>query len=95
MKMNHVRLNRNSRTAEIEIDRCRKNFESTYELILTAARRTRKLQQRQKMEDPWAPMITPVDALLEAQRGELNRDDYLTPSAGLSIEDYYRGRLKK
>lgn len=79
-----------SRTDQIELDLCLKNFDSRYDLILTAARRTRKMQ---KNADPWGLMVTPIDALLEAQSGELNRDHYMKPNSGLSAEDYYRGRL--
>lgn len=82
---------RASRTSEIEIDRCLSNFDSTYDLILTAARRTRKLQ---KNADPWGPMVTPVDALLEAQAGKLHRDDYMRPNNGMSAEDYYTKRYR-
>lgn len=82
---------RPSRTEQVELDECLKHFNDKYDMILTAARRTRKLQ---KNTDPWGPMVTPIDALLEAQRGELNRDDYLKPNNGMSIEEYYRRRRR-
>lgn len=86
-----MQTKRLSRTEQVNIDECLKHFEGAYDMILTAARRTRKLQ---KNADPWGPMVTPIDALLEAQRGELNRDDYLKPNNGMSIEEYYRQRRR-
>ena len=91
IRRNTMEAKRPSRTEQVELDECLKHFNDKYDMILTAARRTRKLQ---KNTDPWGPMVTPIDALLEAQRGELNRDDYLKPNNGMSIEEYYRRRRR-
>lgn len=86
-----MKAKRPSRTNLIELDKCIAHFDSKFEMILAVARRTRSLQ---KNADPWGLMVTPIDALLEAQDGRLSRDHYLKPLNGQSAEDYYRGRLR-
>ena len=85
--MNSIRTTRASRCHEIDIDKCTRQFDSKFDLILAAARRTRKLMAS---ADPWGFMITPVDALLEAQRGELTQSDYQPQHSYKSMEELYR-----
>lgn len=85
-----MEIRRPSRNNQIDIEKCLKNFENMYELILTAARRTRVLQRH---SDPWGLPVTPIDALLEAQSGSLKSEDYLDKKDSISPEEWYRRRM--
>ena len=85
-----MEIRRPSRTESVDIQQCLERFENMYELILTAARRTRSLQRH---SDPWGLPVTPIDALLEAQDGRLKSEDYLDKKDSISPEEWYRRRM--
>ena len=63
-----------SRNGEIDTERCVKNAGGRYDLVIVAAQRLREMKRRARETNQY---VTPIDALLEAQTGQLNMTDYL------------------
>jgi DNA-directed RNA polymerase subunit K/omega len=63
-----------SRSSEIDTERCVTNAGGRYDLVIAAAQRLREMKRRARETNDF---VTPIDALLEAQAGQLNMMDYL------------------
>jgi DNA-directed RNA polymerase subunit K/omega len=63
-----------SRNGEIDTERCVKNAGGRYDQVIAAAQRLREMKRRARETNEY---VTPIDALLEAQAGQLNMTDYL------------------
>lgn len=63
-----------SRSSEIDLERCVKNAGGRYDLVIAAAQRLRELKRRHRDDNKHQSSI---DALLEVQQGQLNMLDYL------------------
>jgi hypothetical protein len=64
-----------SRGPQIDTELCvRKVDDGRFNLVIVAAERLRELRRQNKNSDRY---ITPVDALLDVQAGNLNANDYL------------------
>jgi DNA-directed RNA polymerase subunit K/omega len=63
-----------SRNTLIDTERCVKNAGGRYDLVIAAAQRLREMKRRARETNQY---VTPIDALLEAQAGQLNMTDYL------------------
>jgi DNA-directed RNA polymerase subunit K/omega len=63
-----------SRNGQIDTERCVKNAGGRYDLVIAAAQRLREMKRRARETNEY---VTPIDALLEAQAGQLNMTDYL------------------
>jgi len=64
-----------TRASQVDVERCiEKTGYGRFDLVVAAAQRTRELKIRARENNGF---ITAVDALLEAQAGNLNMLDYL------------------
>jgi len=63
-----------SRSSQIDTERCVTNAGGRYDLVIAAAQRLREMKRRARETNDF---VTPIDALLEAQAGQLNMMDYL------------------
>ena len=63
-----------SRSSEIDTERCVANAGGRYDLVVAAAQRLREMKRRAKETNG---MATTIDALKEAQNGVLDMKDYL------------------
>jgi DNA-directed RNA polymerase omega subunit len=63
-----------SRSTQIDTERCVKHAGGRYDLVIAAAQRLREMKRRARETNQF---VTPIDALLEAQSGHLNMMDYL------------------
>lgn len=63
-----------SRTSEIDLEKCVKQAGGRYDLVIAAAQRLRELKRRHREDHKHQSSI---DALLEVQQGQLNMTDYL------------------
>ncbi len=63
-----------SRSGEIDTERCVTNAGGRYDLVIAAAQRLREMKRRARETNQF---VTPIDVLLEAQAGQLNMQDYL------------------
>jgi DNA-directed RNA polymerase subunit K/omega len=63
-----------SRSGQIDTERCVTNAGGRYDLVIAAAQRLREMKRRARETNDF---VTPIDALLEAQSGQLNMMDYL------------------
>ena len=63
-----------SRSSQIDTERCVTNAGGRYDLVIAAAQRLREMKRRARETNDF---VTPIDALLEAQAGQLNMQDYL------------------
>jgi len=63
-----------SRSSEIDTERCVINAGGRYDLVIAAAQRLREMKRRARETNQF---VTPIDVLLEAQTGQLNMLDYL------------------
>lgn len=72
-----MKLSKKSRGTEVFVDKCIENVGShQYNMILVAAKLTRKILEERR-HDEIDPYVTPVDALLEIQQGNVNIDEFL------------------
>ena len=63
-----------SRSSQIDTERCVDNVGGRYDLIIAGAQRLRELKRRARENNTH---VTAIDALLEIQAGQLNIIDYL------------------
>lgn len=63
-----------SRSGEINTERCVENAGGRYDLVIAAAQRLREMKRRAKETNQY---ITAIDALKEVQSGTFNTIDYL------------------
>lgn len=63
-----------SRSSEIDLERCVENAGGRYDLVVIAAQRLREMKRRARETNGW---VTPIDALKEVEAGTLNITDYL------------------
>ena len=64
-----------SRSGQIDTERCVDNAGGRYDLVIAAAQRLREMKRRARETNSH---VTAIDALLEAQAGQLNMLDYLS-----------------
>lgn len=68
-------MKKDTRASEIDIEKAiSKTGYGRFDLIIAASQRTRELKNRARANNGF---VTAVDALLEAQTGNLNMQDYL------------------
>jgi hypothetical protein len=63
-----------SRSGQIDTERCVDNCIGRYDLVIAGAQRLREMKRRARETNQY---VTPIDALLEIQAGNLNVVDYL------------------
>jgi hypothetical protein len=63
-----------SRSGQIDTERCVDHAGGRYDLVIAAAQRLREMKRRARETNTY---VTPIDVLLEAQTGQLNMMDYL------------------
>jgi DNA-directed RNA polymerase omega subunit len=63
-----------SRSGEIDTERCVEHAGGRYDLVIAAAQRLREMKRRARETNA---MVTPIDALKEIQSGSFNMIDYL------------------
>jgi DNA-directed RNA polymerase omega subunit len=63
-----------SRSSEIDTERCVDHAGGRYDLVIAAAQRLREMKRRGRETNAY---VTAIDALLEAQAGQINMTDYL------------------
>lgn len=63
-----------SRNGQIDTERCVANVGGRYDLVIVAAQRLREMKRRARESNEY---VTPIDALLEVQAGQLNVIDYM------------------
>lgn len=63
-----------SRSSQIDTERCVDQAGGRYDLVIAAAQRLREMKRRARETNTH---VTAIDALLEAQNGQLNMTDYL------------------
>jgi DNA-directed RNA polymerase subunit K/omega len=63
-----------SRSGEIDTELCVANAGGRYDLVIAAAQRLREMKRRARETNEY---VTPIDALLEVQAGQLNMIDYM------------------
>jgi len=63
-----------SRSSQIDTERCVTHAGGRYDLVIAAAQRLREMKRRARETNAH---VTPIDVLLEAQAGQLNMLDYL------------------
>ena len=64
-----------SRSAEIDMERCVSHAGGRYDLVVAAAQRLREMKKRARETNTHA---TTIDALKEVQSGTFNMTDYLS-----------------
>jgi DNA-directed RNA polymerase omega subunit len=68
-------MKKETRASQVDVEKCvEKTGQGRFDLVIAAAQRTRELKVRAKENNGF---VTAVDALLEAQSGNLNMTDYL------------------
>jgi DNA-directed RNA polymerase omega subunit len=63
-----------SRSSEINTERCVENAGGRYDLVIAAAQRLREMKRRAKETNQY---VTAIDALKEVESGTFNMMDYL------------------
>jgi DNA-directed RNA polymerase omega subunit len=63
-----------SRSSEIDMERCVEQAGGRYDLVIAAAQRLREMKRRARETNQY---ITPIDALKEVESGTFNMMDYL------------------
>jgi DNA-directed RNA polymerase omega subunit len=63
-----------SRSGEIDTERCVDHAGGRYDLVIAAAQRLREMKRRGRETNQY---ITPIDALKEVQSGQFSMTDYL------------------
>jgi DNA-directed RNA polymerase subunit K/omega len=64
-----------SRSSEIDTEKCVINAGGRYDLVIAAAQRLREMKRRARETNGF---VTPIDALKEVELGAFNMIDYLT-----------------
>lgn len=63
-----------SRSSQIDTERCVDQAQGRYDLVIAAAQRLRELKRRARENNTH---VTAIDALLEVQSGHLDINEYL------------------
>ena len=63
-----------SRSSQIDTERCVEHAGGRYDLVIATAQRLREMKRRARETNSW---VTPIDALKEVQSGTFNMTDYL------------------
>jgi hypothetical protein len=63
-----------SRSSEIDTERCVEHAGGRYDMVIAAAQRLREMRRRARETNAY---VTPIDALLEMQTGQINMIDYM------------------
>ena len=63
-----------SRSSQIDTERCVQHAGGRYDLVIAAAQRLREMKRRVRETNTH---VTAIDALLEVQQGQLDMKDYL------------------
>jgi DNA-directed RNA polymerase subunit K/omega len=63
-----------SRSGEIDLERCVDMAGGRYDLVIAAAQRLREMKRRARETNKY---VTPIDALKEVESGTFNMIDYL------------------
>ena len=63
-----------SRSSQIDTERCVEHCGGRYDLVIAAAQRLREMKRRAR---ELGTHVTPIDTLLEVQAGQLNVIDYM------------------
>lgn len=63
-----------SRSGEIDTERCVEQAGGRYDLVIAAAQRLREMKRRARETNSF---VTPIDALKEVEAGAFNMIDYL------------------
>jgi DNA-directed RNA polymerase subunit K/omega len=63
-----------SRSGEIDTEKCVINAGGRYDLVIAAAQRLREMKRRARETNSF---VTPIDALKEVESGTFNITDYL------------------
>ena len=64
-----------SRSGQIDNERCVEHAGGRYDLVIAASQRLREMKRRARETNGF---VTPIDALMEVQSGQLNMMDYLS-----------------
>jgi DNA-directed RNA polymerase subunit K/omega len=64
-----------SRSSQIDTERCVEQAGGRYDLVIAAAQRLRELKRRSRETNN--VYVTPIDALLEVQAGQLDMINYM------------------
>jgi DNA-directed RNA polymerase subunit K/omega len=64
-----------SRSSQIDTERCVEHAGGRYDLVIAAAQRLRELKRRSRETNN--VYVTPIDALLEVQSGQLDMINYM------------------
>ena len=64
-----------SRNTQIDTEKCVDTVGGRYDLVIVAAQRLRELKRRSRETNN--VYVTPIDALLEIQAGQINVIDYM------------------
>jgi DNA-directed RNA polymerase subunit K/omega len=64
-----------SRTSQIDTERCVEQAGGRYDMVVAAAQRLRELKRKSRETND--VYVTPIDALLEMQAGQINMLDYM------------------
>ena len=63
-----------SRTSQIDTERCVALAGGRYDMVIATAQRLRELKRKSRETNVY---VTPIDALLEMQAGQINMLDYM------------------
>ena len=63
-----------SRTGQIDTERCVAQAGGRYDMVVAVAQRLRELKRKGRETNTY---VTPIDALLEMQAGQINMLDYM------------------
>jgi hypothetical protein len=63
-----------SRSSQIDTEKCVEYCGGRYDLVIAGAQRLREMKRRARETNVY---VTPIDALLEVQAGQVNIIDYL------------------
>jgi DNA-directed RNA polymerase omega subunit len=63
-----------SRTSQVDTEKCVDQAGGRYDLVIAAAQRLRELKRRGRETNTY---VTPIDALLEMQAGQIDMIDYM------------------
>ena len=64
-----------SRSTQIDTEKCVEHAGGRYDLVIIAAQRLRELKRKSRETNN--VYVTPIDALLEMQAGQINIIDYI------------------
>lgn len=63
-----------SRTSQIDTEKCVEQAGGRYDMVVAVAQRLRELKRKGRETNTY---VTPIDALLEMQAGQINMLDYM------------------